>query len=202
MKEVKNYIVISRHNNDVPWADEYGLDYIPIDSVSGHEATMLTYIYNNYENLPEVTVFLQDKPFDHIHGDDLRRLINNTKLTLLDSDMVNHNSSYYKKSPVTEGYGEINNSWYISAHNNRFGISCKYNSFDEFMNAYFKNYEHIEILTFSPGTQYVVPKKNILYYSREFWKNLMEELPVYNMTIAHIIERAMAYIFADVFEER
>ena len=96
---------------------------------------------------------------------------------------------------VDGGYMERNDSWYISAHNGTYNLTCKYNSFDEFMNKYFSNYSHIEWIRFTPGSQYIVTKEQCLFYPKSFWESLMNELNINRATEGHIIERALYMIF-------
>lgn len=73
-------IIVSRYNENIEWTkslpnviiynkgpqlpSEYKNEiYIPNVGREGH--TYLTYIYNNYDNLDDYTIFLQGNPFDH-----------------------------------------------------------------------------------------------------------------------------------------
>jgi hypothetical protein len=195
-------LIISRYNEDIGWLKDISYEYIIKNSTAGHEAAMLSYIYENYNNLPDVLVILQAQPFDHCNLEKLLRLLPNDKFISLESYEDTPENPYHKKDPIDNGYCEINNSWYVEAHNHTHGIISKYPTYDSFMETYFSNYQHLDWLRFSPGTQFIVPKENILYYSKDFWYKLSQELPRYNMTESFIIERAMYYIFTNTFEER
>jgi hypothetical protein len=184
MEKAKALFVVNQYKEDVSWLEECPINYIVVKSVAGHEATMLSFIYNNYDNLPELVGFLQADPFYHCKKEKLYALIYNTDFTYLES------VEYY----------ENNTAWWVSSYGRK-DLKIKYNSFDELMNAYFKNYVHIPRIRFAAGTQYIVKKENILYYSKDFWRKLSEELPVYDMTEAYIIERCMPYIFQNIYEE-
>ena len=182
----KAFFIISKYKEDTSWLDFYPIDYIILQSVMGHEATLLTYIYNNYKNLPNLLGILQADPFPHCTDKILRKLVHNTCFTFLE----------------TAEFREVNNSFYVQFGYAGRNITCKYESYDEFMNKFFKGYEHIPIIRFSAGTQYIVEKERILYYSKSFWKSLLDELPRYDMTEGYLVERAMPYIFQNTYEER
>ena len=72
---------------------------------------------------------------------------------------------------------EINSSWYMFAHINTYGLETnKYFAFfGEFINDMFdlRRKDHPMWLRFAPGAQYIVPKKNILFYSKNFYKRIL-----------------------------
>lgn len=193
--------VISRYAEDTSWIEETLDNYKIIQSTAGHEATMLKYICENYRNLPDVIVFLQAYPFDHCPRGRLLTLINNNTFTPLEMFRVVPENSWQKISE-DNGFMEINNSWYIAAHYESKGIRCKYGTYDEFMRARFSDYEYLQWLRFAPGTQYVVEKDRIEFYTESFWKNLLAEVPEYARTESFMIERAMYYIFSNVYKEK
>ena len=128
-------------------------------------------------------------------------MIKNDTFTSLEAFRTVPDNSWQRVSP-DNGFLEINNSWYIDAHYESKGISCKYKSFDEFMNTYFSDYIHLNWLRFAPGTQYVVDKGSILGYTKSFWEKLSAELTSYAMTESFMIERAMLYILTVAYTER
>jgi len=207
MKKPKSKVIITRFNEDYSWIKEYTDNYIiynkgiPIqeervintENIGGNQRDILEYIFENYENLPRLMGFIQAYPFDHCKKEIFDKLIYAENFTPLE---------YYGKIPANNyenrdengGFMERNNSWYISAHNKSNNQTCKYTSFDEFMTKYFPNYVSLEWIRFTPGSQYIIEKEQALNYPKEFWQLLMNELNGYNMTEAHIIERALYYI--------
>lgn len=216
MDKPKAKFIVTRYNEPWEWVKEYTDNYliynkgslilndqkvVNVKNIGGNQHDIFKFIYDEYENLPELMAFIQANPFDHCKKEVFDGLIYSDKFTPLE---------YYGSIPANDwegrtedgGFLEINNSWYIVAHNASNGILCKYSSFDEFMSHYFSNYEHIVWLRFSPGSQYIIEKKQALYYPRDFWKTLMEELPRNNMTEAHIVERALFYILNNQYTMR
>lgn len=195
--------IISRYKEDVSWIKKYTDDYIiynkgtslpkeynvfELDNIGNNQYDIFHFIVENYDNLPELMIFLQANPFDHCNEDKFKRIIKNKTFTPVES------YEHLREIDSEGGFIEVNNGWYINAHNGTYNLTCKYNSFDEFMNKYFENYEHVSWIRFTPGSQYIVEKKQVLNYPKEFWKSLMNELPYNNCTEGHIIERSLFYI--------
>jgi hypothetical protein len=200
--------IVSRYDEDYYWVENYTKDYLiynkgePIynnpkiintENVGGNQRDIAKFAFEHYGYLPDIMIFTQAFPFDHCTQNIFEKLIKNTEFTPLE---------YYGNTPANGweqrdefgGFKEINNSWFISAHNSTYNLTCKYNSFDEFMNKYFDNYNHLDFIRFAPGSQYLITPKEILQYPIKFWESLMNELTTKNSTEAHIIERSLYYI--------
>ena len=83
---IQKSIVIARYKEDLSWIDSIPSDYnviiydkspanskkipnaIKLPNVGREAHTYLRYIVDNYNSLPDVTVFAQGNPFDHCHG--------------------------------------------------------------------------------------------------------------------------------------
>ena len=71
------------------------------------------------------------------------------------------------------------------------------------MREFFTDYEEIQWVRFSPGAQYIVPKENILKYTKSFWEKLMHIVDYATLPMeSFLLERAMWYIFSNKYEER
>ena len=208
--KIKAFLIISKFNESFEWVKEYTDNYIiynkgnPIlnynnhiyntENIGGNQRDIFHFIISSYDNLPELVAFVQAQPFDHCKKEIFDELIQREVFTPLEYyGMIPSNT--WENRTETGGYLEINNSWVIVANNATYKLSCRYNSFDDFMNAYFKNYVHLDWLRFSPGSQYIVEKKQILNYPKKFWISLMNELNVNHSTEGQLIERALYYIF-------
>ena len=213
---VEKLFVVSRYKEDYNWISEYTNDYLiynkgePIEddnhiinvkNIGGNQRDICKFITDNYDNLPDVTIFCQSFPYDHCKKDVFDNLIQNAEFTSLE---------YYGSTPANAweardqngGFAEINNAWYIQAHNSTHSQGCRYSSFDEFMNRYFENYNHLNFIRFAPGSQYLVPKQNILQYPQHFWEDIMNELNSRTPTEGHIVERSLWYIFTGSYNLR
>lgn len=222
MNKPKAFFVISRYNEDLSWIKEFSFDYIiynkgeaidkdynsiNIENVGGNQRDIFHFIYNNYNNLPDLIGFLQANPFDHCNKEKLSTIMFNETLTPIESyDPATFN--VLNRVGDDGGYMESNNNWYISAHNGHllskgYQLTCSFNTFDEYMNSIFNNYKHIDFIRFTPGSQYIVKKESCLHYPKEFWGRLMNMFPtqtgINGGTEAHIIERSMFMIFKNTY---
>ena len=208
--------ILSRFKEDPSWVKEYTDNYIiynkgpnldetfntiKLPNIGGNQFDIAYFICKNYENLPDIMIFIQADPWDHCNREKFNKLIGNVDFTSLES-YEHLNNTHAHIIDETGGYTEINNSWFIPAHNRTHNLTCKYRSYNEFMNKFFKDYDYPPYIRFAPGSQYLVPKKNALRYSRRFWKAIAEELPKNYMTEAHIVERSLYYILTGRYTER
>jgi hypothetical protein len=214
---MKKLFIISRFNEDVSWIKKYtNTDYlicnkgevipnepnqIMLDNSGGNQKDIFNFIFMNYNNLPDIMIFVQGLPWDHCREEVFKKLITRDCFTQLESYEANPVNEAHKKD--FDGlYMENNNNWYLWAKGESSDVPRRYKSFDDFMNKYFKNYVHLDWLRFSPGSMYIVEKKQALSYSRKFWQSMLEELPRNNMAEGHLIERAMFYILCHIYQER
>lgn len=204
------YFVISRYKENIEWIKSYTENYIIYNK--GEELTgynqilkpnfganqydLCSFIYENYSNLPDLIAFVQGDPFDHCLPDRFNLLITNKKFTPLFGDKNYPNGEYY----------ENNTSWYINGEFNSHKPPCKVSNFDEFANIIFENYTRQEKLIFPPGSQFIVEKERCTYYSKNFWKKIMDfintDIGMNGGREAHIVERCMQMIFETTFKER
>ena len=213
---LNKFFIISRYNEDYFWIEDYTDNYIVYnkgdiildnphvintENIGGNQRDIAKFAFDNYDSLPDIMIFIQSFPFDHCAQNIFDDLIKNTEFTPLE---------YYGNTPANGweqrddfgGFLEINNSWYIPAHNSTYNLTCKYESFDQFMNKYFEDYQHLDFIRFAPGSQYLITPKEILQYPRYFWKCLMKELTTKNSTEAHIIERSLYYVLSGNYKLR
>jgi hypothetical protein len=216
MKELKAFLVISRFSEDVSWIDNYTSNYLIynkgeelpehykqkiVPNFGGNQYDIFRFIYDNYENLPDLIAFVQGNPFDHCILERFNQLIHNESFTLLFGD-PNYPDGNLDGIP----YWETNNSWYINTPWNSHKPQSKFSDLDEFANYIFNNYSHQNTVSFPPGSQFIVEKERCLYYSKNFWKILMEsvcqEIGMNGGREAHIVERLMQIIFKNKFNEK
>lgn len=210
-----NFLCISNHNNDLTWVKEYknpyiiydrsdndsfvnGLNFIKSPNVGYNIYDICSFIIDNYDNLPEHTTFCKGNIFPrHITKEKFEELMNNKFFTPL-FDYKLHSPSMPVCMFSSDGnWSEINNSWYMNE-----GKPKKYfNNYNEFLNYIFVNPVIPNYVTFAPGGNYVVPKKQILKYGIEFYKNLRTFVSHSTFSVeSHIIERALYTIWLCNFE--
>ena len=215
MKKPKAFIVVTRYKENLDWlpklTDNYivynkgeevpGIKQKMVPNFGSNQYDIFSYIYENYDNLPDLMAFLQGDPYDHCLPERFDSLIYSKEYTPLFGDKNYPDGNYF----------EDNNSWYIHSHYYTHGIDCVYSSFDEYAHSIFEDYSHELILVFPPGSQIIVEKERCLFYSRNFWKTLMDKFPTDIFpenstskvrTEAYIIERSIKLIFDNKFKER
>lgn len=209
-------IIVSRYSENVDWLKDYDFDYIiynkgpkleggfnvkDVENIGNNQRDIFQFIVENYDDLPDTMIFVQGTPFDHCNREKFDLVLNNTEFTPLESyGHIPINGS--QKLDFDGGYMEINNSWYISAHNQTHSQTCMFSSFDDFMYKTFSNYESSNWNRFTPGSQYLITKKIAKHYPKKFWEYLMNILNKNSMTEGHIIERALLMIFRCKLELR
>ncbi len=215
----KAFFVVSAWNNDVGWIEEYTNNYLIYDKSLSFEPSdkviqvknvgyniydIAHYIVNYYENLPDMVAFLEGNPFDHCKKETFNKLIYRTEFTPIE-DYSHIPESYAHRKDTDGGYMEINNSWYFASHVTTHGaeVNRYFHSYNDFLDMMFDNPEHPEWIRFSPGGQYLVPKENILFYSKDFYKKIMGFVNYHRIpSEGHAIERCLYYIFTNKWGEK
>lgn len=204
----KAFFVISRFNEDVSWIKDLSDEYIiynkgasldgyrekQVANFGGNQHDICSYIYENYDNLPDLIAFVQGNPFDHCLVPRFYDLIYRECFTPIFGD----------KNYPDGNYSEENTSWYIHDNICKLDNGCKFSSFDQYMRSLFSDYTGMPILIFPPGSQMIVEKRQCLFYSRDFWKKLTSFFPTNTPLCVegHVVERSMQIIFQNIFKER
>ena len=182
---MKFVIVLARYNEDIKWSKQfpnvivYNKGYKLTDKVNevllsnvGREGhTYYKYIYDNYENLADYTIFLQGTPFDHSPNiiSNLNKIINH--IDELDFDFAFLSEQVYCSN--LNGCCHHPNLPLIDTYEKIFG----------------KRIENLDF-TFGAGAQFIVSKTNILKKPKEFYLKIVELLQhSINPTEGYVIER-------------
>lgn len=220
-KEPNAFLVVSNWNNDVSWIKNYTNWYyvvydksntlsekeyniLNVDNVGYNIHDICHFIVENYDVLPELVAFLEGNPFDHCKKETFNKLIYNNYFTPIE-DYSDVEESYAHKKDKDGGYMERNNSWYIKSHVQTHGADTNryIRNYNQFLDLMFENPKYPEWIRFSPGAQYIVPRENIEYYSIDFYKKLMSLVDYHRIPVeAHVIERALYYIFTNKWREK
>ncbi len=188
----------------------------------GNQYDLVRYICENYEKLPDFIITLQGNPFDHCSQKKLDKIINNNQYTSIESyftnelvcekerPIINKIRDSFTKVKIGGEYGEINNSWFIKSVNKgvyeKLGfLTCRIEKTDDFLTSIFSDYHRLNVLKFSPGSQYIIEKNQILKYSLNFWIKIKEFIPKASINggvEAHILERSLNLIFSGAYNER
>lgn len=166
--------VLSRYGHDISWLVDYTNDYVLYDrsemplegsivvpNIGSDIYDKFSFIIDNYDNLPEVAVYTKANIFKYITKEEFNLIKNNKTFTPILTK--NHEEkpavSFYKD----DIYWEINNLWYLGAHPTK-------NSLDELFSLL--GIWNMRYVPFAPGSNYILPKENILKHPKEFYIKL------------------------------
>ena len=184
--------IVSNHKSDYSWVKKYTDSFVVYHkdrvNVGYNISTMMTFIVDNYYNLPDVCVFVKDNMLErHITLEEFEKVVNNKIFTPLST--LNH-KVYEPVCRYVDGvYHEINDSWYFNSYPSKYFKS--YNEFADIMGLSKPAY-----LPFATGGNYIVPKENILKHSKDFYAKLLEFCSWSQINAeSHAIERALYTIW-------
>lgn len=188
--------IVSRYNHDTTWLKEYTDDFVLYDrseepivgsvvvpNIGSDLYDKFTYIIDNYDNLPDVAVYTKANLFKYITKEEFDKIKDNKTFTPILT--TNHeeklNVSYYKD----DIYWEINNGWYLGAHPTK-------NKMTSWELPTILGIDQMQYVPFAPGSNYILPKENILKHPKKFYELLRSYLDwaVYPGE-AQIIERGL-----------
>lgn len=175
--------IISRYNHEMHSIWPYiGEDYVLYDrsecplpltntiivpNIGSDIYDKFTYIIDNYDNLPDVLCLIKANLFKYITKEEFIEVEKNTTFTPL---LTQNHKTYLPICYYKDGmYWEINNMWYLSSH------ACK-NKMIPYELQEILGVGGMEYVPFAPGSNYIVPKENILKHSKEFYKRLRSYL--------------------------
>ncbi len=194
--------VISRYGHDLSWLSDYTNDAVVYDRSDGYlfyDVKMKTikvpnlgsdisdkfkFIIENYDNLPDIAVYTKANLFKYITKQEFDQIKDNKVFTpiLTQNHQTRKEVCYYKDRM----YYEVNNYWYLIAHPARYKKEI----------VEFFGMDKREYNAFAPGSNYIVPKENILKHSKETYKLLKSYL---DWTVypgdAQLLERNLYYLW-------
>ena len=185
-------IIVARYNEKVEWTKQFpnviiynkgskldnNYNEVFLENVGREGHTYYKYIFDNYENLAEYTIFLQGRPFDHSPNiiSNLTKYINNKELSIdfeFLSEKIHHSSLDIECSRYWQ-CKNIHKNW-----ERVFGV----------------NIDNQEC-EFGAGAQFIVSKKKILKNTKEFYENIIKMLDYdIDPLEGYDIERFHKYIF-------
>ena len=185
--------IVSKYQSDTEWVKDYTSDFVVLDksekNVGYNIYSMMSFIIDNYDNLPEVCVFVKDNTLQrHITKEEFDHIINRTDLTPLCTQLhpTDGKINYYKDGL----YYEVNNYWYA----NHYGIKDE-ESFETLID--FIGVRGLPYLGFAPGACWIVPKANILKHPKDFYQILKDAVSYTQLPgEAHLVERSFFHIWS------
>jgi len=172
--------VISCYNHNIGWLSDYTDDFVIYDrsdkrpifkdaiispNIGSDLYDKFSYIIDNYDNLPEVAVYTKANLFDYIKPREFEKIKDNKTFTpILSQDHHTYLPiCWYNDKGM---YCEINNYWYLNEHPAKYAKEIiELFEMDE------RQYNE-----FAPGSNYILPKENILKYPKELYEKLRSYL--------------------------
>lgn len=180
--------VIATHygTHDISWIPEYSKgDYLIYDrsdcglpnriereNMGDADYDRLTYIVDNYDNLPDVFLLTKSNLFKYITPEEWETVKDNTDFTPL---LTQHHKTYSDDRGVVCYYSggiyhERNDSWYLNV------APAKYfQSYAEFAKSF--RLPNPEYLPFAPGGNYILTRERVQRYGKDMYKELANILP-------------------------
>lgn len=188
--------IVSRYNQDIDWIKDYTNDVVLYDrsekplssaiivpNIGSDIYDKFTYIIDNYDNLPDVAVYTKANLFKYISKEEFDRVKDSKTFTplLTQYHKTTRPISFYENGM----YYEINNSWYMPYFPSKHFLG--YWDFAAEFSMPMPIY-----LPFAPGSNYILPKDNILKRPKSFYVKMKEYLSHDRYPAeAQILERAL-----------
>lgn len=174
--------IVSRYEHDLSWIKDYTDDIVLYDrskeplpnsivvpNLGSDIADKFQFIIDNYDNLPDVAIYTKANLFKYVSKEEFDKVKDNKTFTPL---LTQNHKTYSDEQGVVcfykDGiYYERNNLWYLNAHPTRLPptwlmqelkIDPKYNE--------------MRYVPFAPGSNYILPKENILKHPKKFYEKL------------------------------
>lgn len=183
-------IVVSKYVKNIDWTRKLIYPVTIYDKSPGGNLpnigrethTYLYHIIENYDNLPDIIIFLQDAPFDHVRGTDLISYINDINIYKDEKFLWFPNSYIYNQDSDIDPRA-------VTRENRK--------KLSEYIGIPFE-----EKYEFCGGAQFIVSKELILNKTKDFYQKCMETFDIFkddsNLQGAPwIIERLWTQIFKD-----
>ncbi len=227
-------LVVSNHNSDLEWLSmtyDYGFspqntiiydrsdeekdwshlgESLRSPNVGENIYDIMRFIVEHYDNLPDVSIFIKgnlfQRPEEH-GGENYYTTKERFKRALEAEYFLPIERFHESTSVVINGGGFVQPTWEASSNPN---IYARYfSTFPQMLNKLFANPPTFPYNRFAPGGNYVVPKGNILKFSKEFYEKLQfycsyEPPDEFQRTSgeSYLIERALYLIWTEDLIEK
>lgn len=178
-----DYVIYDKSPEKDKWVKDFPPEkIIRIDRDVGNvDHDKMSYLIDNYENLPEVFLFSKSNLFKFISKEEFNELKDKKEFTPI---LTKNHKTYLPICFYDKGiYNELNNSWYIQAHPTKIG---SYSDFAEALGIPSPYY-----LPFAPGGNYILTKETVHKYPKEFYAKIRDMLEWDKSPgEAHMVERS------------
>lgn len=142
-------------------------DSIVVPNIGSDIYDKFSYIIENYDNLPEVAIYSKANLFNYISKEEFDQVKDNKTFTPL---LTQNHKTYLPVCYYEDGmYYERNDMWYLGSY------PCKSRMIPHELQEIL-GLTDMEYLPFAPGSNYILPKENILKHPKEFYVKLRSYL--------------------------
>ncbi len=189
MKRDPYHIVVARYNEDISWLPQ-GDPYVKVydkgpggnlPNIGRESHTYITYIVDNYDNLPDIVFFTQGSP-DHTGGLSVEQFTN-------------------IPGPCSENHHVTKGPYYQFDPDGHLRLEplkpCELNFYDWFSMYISSDVDPRGDITWYMGATFSVKSERILTRSREYYVELLNQFPKdhSNPEVGHYFERSWYYMF-------
>ena len=227
-------LVVSNHNSDLEWLSmtyDYGFspdntiiydrsdeekdwshlgESLRSPNVGENIYDMMRFIVEHYDNLPDVSIFIKGNLFQRPeeHGGENYYTTKERFIRALQAEYFLPIERFHEStSVVINGGGFVQPTWEAGSNPNIY--SRHFSTFPQMLNKLFVNPPDFPYNRFAPGGNYVVPKANILKFSKEFYEKLQfycsyEPPEEFQSTSgeSYLMERALYLIWTEDLVEK
>jgi hypothetical protein len=197
--------IVSKYNENIDWLKDYTDDWIIYDrgneplnwkntirvqNIGSDIRDKFTFIIDNYDNLPEVAVYTKGNLFKFISKQEFDLVCNNTTFTPL---LTKRHTTYLPTCFYSDDgmYNEFNNSWYLYDADPPTKLYRNYNEYAKDFGLPITEY-----IKFAPGSNYIIPKENILKHSKDFYVKIVDIISYGRYPVeCQMVERSLYEIF-------
>lgn len=152
-----------------------------VENIGNADYDKLTYLIDNYDNLPPVFMLIKSNLFKYISIEEFYILKDRKEFTPL---LTMNHKTYEPVCRYEHGiYWERNDSWYVSQFESNFS---SYNDWANYLGLPIPEY-----LPFAPGGNYILTPKEIHKWPKEFYEKIRDTLGYTTLPAeAHMLERS------------
>lgn len=192
----EDYVLYDRSDDGIDHLKDFDQSKIITTKNEGQvDFDKLSYLVENYDNLPDVFLWGKTNLFKYITKEEYENVKDTRTFTPL---LTKGHKTYSDRNGVVcfyrgEWYMERNDNWYF----NRF--QSKYvNSFNEWVNM-FQLPSNQSYIPFAPGGNYILTKERVHKYSRDYYARMAGMLPYCREPVeAQCAERSYGLMWGNI----
>jgi len=180
--EPSNFVIYDRSDN-YEWLKAFPKEYIiNTKNIGNADYDRLTYLIDNYDNLPDVFLLAKSNLLNYITKEEFDLVKDNKVFTPL---LTQGHKVYEPICRYVDGmFEELNNSWYAPQFESKFKT---YNDWADYMGL-----PKPEYLVFAPGGNYILTPETVHKHPKEFYIKMRDTLEHAVLPAeAHYVERSL-----------